>query len=85
MLDNFADEVHVEEWLKEFHGKTDEYVHCFNIVRDKLFGPDFDDNRQVNVHALPVLNEITRTLILNTNQRIIKKYKELYPDHYGPI
>ena len=82
MLDNFADETHAQEWLIEFSGKTDEYVHCFNTVRDKLFG-EFDSNTQVNAHVIPVIRDITNLLIATTNANIIKKYEGTYPDHYG--
>jgi len=84
MLDNFADETHAQEWLIEFSGKTDEYVHCFNIVRDKLFG-EFDSNTQVNVHVIPVIRDVTNLLISTTNNKIVKKYEGLYPEHYGTI
>lgn len=84
MLDNFADEVHAQEWLDEFGGKVEEYSHCFNIVRNKLFG-EFDSNTQINVHVVPVIRDITNLLIASTNRRIITKYKEIYPDHYGTI
>ena len=82
MIDNFADETHAKEWLIEFDGKTEEYVHCFNTVRDKLFG-EFDSNTQVNAHALPVIRDITNTIILATNRHICNKYKQHYPDNYG--
>jgi hypothetical protein len=84
MLDNFVDETHAKEWLEEFNGKAEEYAHCFNIVRDKLFG-EFDSNTQVNVHIVPVIRDITNILISSTNRRISTKYKELYPDNYGAI
>jgi hypothetical protein len=84
MLDNFADETHAQEWLNEFNGKTDEYVHCFNVVRNKLFG-EFDSNTQVNVHAIAVIRDITNLLIASTNRKITKKYEGLYPEHYGTI
>jgi hypothetical protein len=84
MLDNFADETHAKEWLLEFEGKTDEFVHCFNTVRDKLFG-EFDMNTQVNPHALPVIRDITYFLISETNRKICNKYKPLYGDEYGTI
>jgi|LauGreDrversion4_2_1035121.scaffolds.fasta_scaffold297079_4 hypothetical protein len=84
MLDNFADETHAQEWLNEFDGKAQEYAHCFNIVRNKLFG-EFDSNTQVNVHIVPVIRDITNLLIANTNRRIVTKYKEIYPDYYGTI
>jgi len=84
MIDNFADEAHAQEWLQEFEGKTDEYIHCFNTVRDKLFG-EFDSNTQVNVHALPVIRDITNGLIFQTSKHIANKYKGLYPDNYGTL
>lgn len=84
MIDDFADEAHAKEWLSEFEGKAEEYIHCFNTVRDKMFGA-FDSNTQVNVHALPVLRDITNFLISETNRKISNKYKSLYPDNYGTI
>jgi hypothetical protein len=84
MLDNFVDDTHAQEWLSEFYGKTDEYVHCFNTVRDKLFA-EFDSNTQVNAHVIPVIRDITNLLIATTNNKITKKYEGLYPDNYGTI
>lgn len=84
MIDDFANEEHAKEWLQEFEGKTEEYVHCFNTVRDKLFG-EFDSNTQVNPHALPVIRDITNLLVFNTSKKIANKYKGLYPDNYGTV
>ena len=67
MLDNFADESHAQEWLIEFSGKTDEYVHCFNTVRDKLFG-EFDSNTQVNA-------------IIGSIQKVVSKELKEKPWH----
>ena len=80
MIDNFVSEEHAKEWLQEFVGKTDEYVHCFNVVRNKLFG-EMDSNMQVNVHAIATIKDVTNMLIFETNQKISKKY----PEDYGTI
>ena len=73
----FKTDEHAKEWLTEYEGAVVEYAHCFNVVRDALFGA-FDSNTQVNPHALPVINSITQQLIYNTDNIIEDRYPEDY-------
>lgn len=78
MIMDFKNTEHAQEWLTKFKDSAVEYSHCFNIIRDTIFGEGFDDNKQINPHVVPVIERITNELVFSCNDAIKLKYKDDY-------
>lgn len=78
MIMDFKNTEHAEEWLTKFKDSAVEYCHCFDIVRDTMFGKGFEDNKQINPHVVPVIERITNEILFSCNDFIKLKYKDDY-------
>jgi len=76
----FDDIQHGQEWLDEFEGCAKEYGVLMDKVRVAIFpeGTGIDNNAQINPRLLPLLKDITDTLIVATNEKIQAKYPDVY-------